>query len=146
MLTRKQKMLLHTAAKSLGIDEAQRRVIQTNAGGFYSAADKTASREGFAAVMAFYEDRSGGRLDGFTAGYWRDAVAKNQRGDDTDRLVWRIRREADALGWSAADTDAFLAGRHMSAGKVASVADASAYWLGKLLEALKQMNRRRRVG
>ena len=139
-------MLLHTAAKSLGIDEAQRRVIQANVGGFYSAADKTASREGFAAVMAFYEARSDGKLDGFSEGYWRGAVAKNQSGDGTDRLIWRIRREAEALRWSDADVDAFLAGGHMSAGKAARVADASGYWLGRLLEALKQMNRRRCVG
>ena len=143
-LTNKQKMLLHVVPAGLRppIDEAQRRVIQRTVGGFYSSADATATREGFVSVMAFYEDRSGGRLDGFSQGYWADARDKNERGEQTDRLTWRIAREAEALGWSADQVDAFLAGRHMSSGKCRGVADAPAYWLSRLLEALIRMNAR----
>ena len=143
-LTNKQKMLLHVVPAKLSppIDEAQRRVIQRAVGGFYSSADATATREGFVSVMAFYEDRSGGRLDGFSQGYWADARDKNERGEQTDRLTWRIAREAEALGWSADQVDAFLAGRHMSSGKCLSVQTAGVYWLSRLVEALIRMNAR----
>jgi len=143
-LTRKQKMLLHVVPAGLTppIDEAQRRVIQRTVGGFYSGADASATREGFVAVMAFYESRSGGAMDGFSPGYWADAQRKNERGESTDRLIWRIRQEAESLGWSADHVDAFLQGRHMSAGKCASLDDASVYWLRRLVEALKRMKSR----
>ena len=141
-LTNKQKALLHMAAEKLGIDEAQRRIIQQNVGGFFSAADRTAGHEGFCAVMAFYEDRSGGRLAGCTEGYWRDSHAKNAGRVPTHRLIRRIDSEADLLGWTRLHVDNFLAGKHMTSGGHTSVQDAPAYWLRRLLQALIEMNKR----
>jgi len=142
-LSRKQKAMLHIVPSALGIDEAQRVIIQANVGGFTSAADPLASREGFVAVMAFYEDRAGGRLDGYSPGYWKQA---DRDATPADRLRWRVRRDAEALGLPAAQLDAFIAGPHMSNGGCTGVGDASAYWLGRTLEAIKAIDRRARAG
>lgn len=136
----KQIKLLHVVPRNLGIDDPQRRLIQRNVGGFHSAADRTATREGFIAVMTFYEDRAGGRLDGFTAGYWRDEDAS---ANPTDRITWRCRKEARDLGLSDGQLDAFVAGSHMSRGAYATLADCPAYWLRKVLQALVEIRRRR---
>jgi len=139
MLSNGQKRALHAAARQAGLTEAERRLVQRNVGGFHSAADRTATREGFIAVMAFLEARCGGRLNGCGEGYWRgqDAAA-----NPLDRLRWRIRREAEARGWTEADAEAFLASRHMSGGACRLLAEAPAYWLTRLLQALIEMNRR----
>ena len=147
MLTRKQKMLLHVAAKEAGVDEPARRVIQRNVGGFYSAADKTATHEGFAAVMAHYEHLAGKQLARFSAGYWRDADQANRRKAEggpapTDRLKWRIAREAEAMGMTNDDVDRFLSSDKMSSGLFLTVADADAYWLNRLLQSLIEMRKR----
>ena len=142
MLTNKQKTLLHLIPKGLGVDDAQRRVIQRNVGGFYSAADKTASHAGFAAVMAYYEDRAGGQLERYTPGFWAAAVEKTS-GEDRSRLLWRIEREAEALTWRyPEDVNAFLASKKMSGGKYADVRETPIYWLSRLLQALIEMRRR----
>jgi len=149
-LTRKQLMLLHAVPTRLGIDEAARRLIQRNAGGFYSAADATVTREGFIAVMAFYEQFAGGDLGHlgfrFTAGYWRD---EDLRANPLDPLRHRLRADAAAIGLSGESLDAFLAGEHMSCGACSGVDDASAYWLRRAIEACKAIRRRgglRRAG
>ena len=139
ILSNKQKMLLHTAAAQAGVSEDSRRMIQRNVGGFHSAADPTITREGFIGVMAFYEARCGGRLRGFTAGYWQDQDAK---ADPTDALVHRVRQEAYALRMSDRQLELFLAGPHMSGGACETVETATAYWLRKCLEALKAIRRR----
>jgi len=139
-LSRKQKMLLHTVPAAMGIDDHERRLIQRNVGGFHSAADKTCTREGFIACLAFYEDRAGGSLAGFTAGYWR---GEDRKANPTDAIAWRCRQEAQAMGLAADQLDAFVAGPHMSRGAYATLADCPAYWLRKVLEGLKAIRRRR---
>lgn len=141
MLTKKQKMLLHMAPDRLGIDEAGRRTVQRNVGGFCSAADSDATHEGFVAVMAFWETRSGGCLDGFTPRYWQRADAEK---NPTDRLCWRIRQEAAELALTAGQVDAFLAGKHMSGGRYHTVQEAPAYWLRRVLQALIEIRKRRK--
>jgi len=146
MLTNPQKKALHAVARRLGIDDEQRHLIQRNIGGFHSAADRTASHDGFAAVMAFYEDRAGGCLHGNTAGYWAAAHARNEARDgdgSPDRLTWRIRRTAEQLGWTELDVEAFLASEHCSSGRFVRLADANAYWLRRCLDGLQAIARRR---
>lgn len=138
-LTNGQKKALHVAARQAEIPEDMRRTIQRRIGGFWSAADKTASREGYIAVMAFYEDRCNGQMGGFTRGYW---AAENEKANPTDPLVWRIRREAAAMGLSSDKLDAFLAGPHMSSGACEDVETAPAYWLRKLLQGLIEIRKR----
>ncbi len=96
-LTNGQKRALHVAARQAGIDEQQRRIIQRNIGGFHSAADKTASRQGFIACMGFYERRCGGALEGNTAGYWQ---GEDDRANPTDSLVFACRKLAGRMGLS----------------------------------------------
>jgi len=142
-LSNRQKMLLHTVPKALGIDDDQRRMIQSNLGGFHSAADGTASREGFIAVMAFYEARAGGALDGFTAGYWRQADAEASPADATR---YHLRRIAEEIDWPAGLLDRFIAGPHMSNGACTGIDDAPEYWLLRAIEALKVIKARARRG
>jgi len=132
-------MLLHVAASAAGVTEDERRLIQRNVGGFHSAADPTTTREGFIAVMAFYESRCGGALAGFTAGYWQREDAK---ANPTDALIYRLRQEARSLGISDRQLDLFIAGKHMSGGACDSVETATAYWLRRCLEALKAIAKR----
>jgi len=140
MLTNGQKKALHSAARQAGIGEEHRRTVQRNLGGFHSAADRTASRAGFIAVMAFYERLCGGTLHGCTAGYWQGQDAGE---NPTAALGYRVIQEARALGMDKASLDGFLAGPHMSSGLYATVEDAPAYWLRRCLEALKAMRARR---
>jgi len=139
-LTNGQKKALHVAARSAGVPEDMRRGLQLRIGGFYSAADATAARQGFIAVMAFYEARCGGRMGACTAGYW---AGENAKANPTDSLVYRIRAEAAALDMTEPSLDAFLAGEHMSRGACESVATAPAYWLRKLLQGLIEIRKRR---
>jgi len=139
-LTNGQKKALHSAARQAGLDEQERRLIQQNIGGFFSAADRSASREGFIAVMAFCEKRCGGCLAGCTVGYWS---AQDAQANPLDGLRHRLNHQAAAMGWSPGDVDRFLASEHMSSGLYGSVEDAPAYWLGRLLEALKAIASRR---
>ena len=139
-LSNKQKMLLHVAAAQAGVSEDDRRMIQRNVGGFHSAADTTTTREGFIAVMAFYESRAGGALRGFTRGYWQ---GQDAQANPTDALVHRVRQEAYRMGMSDRQLDLFIAGPHMSGGACESVETAPAYWLRRCLEALKAIGARR---
>jgi hypothetical protein len=140
-LSNRQKMLLHVASKAAGvIEESDRRLVQRNLGGFYSAADSTATRQGFIACMAHYERLAGGALDGFTAGYW---VGEDAKATPVDGLLWNITQQAGRMGWDPDEIDRFLAGKHMSSGTFSTVHEANAYWLTRLLEAMKAMARRR---
>jgi len=121
------------------VSEADRRLIQQNIGGFYSAADRTASRVGFLRCMATFEWRCGGALPWGTHHYWRQAA---DEADPLDGLRWRIDRMAESLGWSAGDVDAFLASDHMTSGRYGSVREAPRYWLSRLLDALKAIHAR----
>ncbi len=139
-LSNKQKMLLHTAAAEAGCpNDELRKSVQWNIGGFHSAADPTATREGFIAVMAFWEAKAGGKLKYYSAGYWagEDAAAT-----PLDSLRYALRRKAEAMGLAAEQLDAFIAGEHMSCGTCASVADADAYWLRRTIVALDAIAKR----
>ena len=138
-LTNGQKKALHIAAHNLGLTEEERRLIQRNIGGFFSAADETASREGFIAVMAFYEARNGGLLAGNTKGYWK---AEQDKACPADRLRYRVEREAATMGWTPAHLDAFLHSPKMTNGLFKTVAEAPGYWLHKTLQALLSIKRR----
>ncbi|HUT58071.1 MAG TPA: hypothetical protein VNA25_09510 [Phycisphaerae bacterium] len=140
-LSNKQKALLHMIPAGLGIDEAQRRIIQRNVGGFYSAADRAVTRWGFQRVMGYYEDRAGGKLDGFSAGYWSGQAAA---AGPEDGLLWRVCEEARQLDWSVDDANRFMASTHMSSGRFQRVAEADTYWLTRMVQALIEMNNRRR--
>jgi hypothetical protein len=147
MLTLGQKKALHSAAREAlgqaGYDaqelESMRRTIQQRIGGFWSAADRRASRFGFIAVMAFYEQLAGGQLTGFTKGYWGD---QDHRSNPTDALLYAVRRQAAAMGLSPDGLNRFLASKHVTGGAYTNVAEAPAYWLRRLLEALKAITRR----
>ncbi|HUU90184.1 MAG TPA: hypothetical protein VM238_03125 [Phycisphaerae bacterium] len=139
MLTNGQKKALHVAARRLGLPDDVRRMVQWNAGGFYSAADATASREGFIAVMAVYEARSGGQMPGCTEGYWQ---AEDRKANPADALRFLVRKAAAELGLDDAAADRFIAGERMSRGGCDGVADATPYWLRRCLEAFKAMRRR----
>ena len=138
-LSNRQKMLLHVAASAAGADEAERRLVQQNVGGFYSAAEPV-TRQGFIAVMAFWEHKAGGTLASFTESYWQ---AEDAKANPTDAVIHRIRTEAAALGLGRQQLDAFAAGKHMSNGRYATVDQMPAYWLRRCLEGLKAIRRRR---
>ena len=162
MLTTGQKRALHAAARrALGDQfdgaelEHMRRQIQRRIGGFHSAADRTATREGFIQVMAFYEElcaRRGVRLErtgghpaakqrgGDPDRYWRDQAAAARPGD---ALRYRLRAEAARVGMDRAALDEFIRGPHMSGGACADVDSASPYWLRRCLEAIKAIGQRR---
>ena len=133
-LSRKQKMLLHRSAQEAGYGDEERRAVQRNIGGFFSAADKTCTREGFIAVMAFYEARMPERkLRGFTPGYWAE---QDRTANPLDALRARINQEAASMGWAADDVDRFLASKHMSSAMYGTVTDAPGYWLRRLLQGM----------
>lgn len=141
-LTNGQKKALHAAAREAHLDDAGYRTALRNLAGVGSATDPRATREGFISVMAFFEHEAGGRLHGCDAGYWQKEM---ETARPADALLWRIRRDAAALGWAEADLDAFVAGPRMSGGRFARLADAPAPWLVKILEALKAMRGRQEV-
>jgi hypothetical protein len=91
--------------------------------------------------MAFLEARAGGQLRGCTAGYW---AAENVKANPTDRLRWRVNREAAAMGWTPEHVDNFLHSDRMSNGLFGTVADAPAYWLRRLLDAMLAIQKRGR--
>lgn len=140
MLTAGQKKALHCAARQAGLDRDGYTMVIRNVGGFDSAADRTAGREGFIAAMAFFEARCGGRLAGNTPGYW---AAEHARANPRDGLLYRIRQVAGALGMSPQALDEFLHGPHCSSGLYATLDEAPVRWLAKLLEGLKAIQRQR---
>jgi len=141
-LSRIQKMLLHTIPAKLGIDAAQRRIIQWNVGGFYSAADPV-SREGFICVMAHYEQCAGGDLGQLGCscepGYWQ---AESDKATPADSQREHLRRLACQIGMAPAALDAFLAEPKMSSGACTGLADCPPYWLGRAIEAAKAIVKR----
>jgi len=142
-LTNGQKQALHAAARMMGpaFTDGMRRAVQQRIGGFYSAADKTASRLGFIACMAWYEtelEKLGKQL-ARTRTYWRDELAKAVPGDG---LRYRVRQLAKDLGWDDDRLDAWIAGEHMSKGAAADVRTANIYWLRKAVDGLAAMARR----
>ena len=139
MLTNGQKRALHAAAREAGIDDADRRMIQWNVGGFHSAADRTASRYGFVCVMAFIEARCGGQLRGNTPGYWQ---AARDGSSESSAMEYAIRADARRLGWSDADVDAFVASTHMTSGAFGELAGLPPYWLARVRQALIEISRR----
>lgn len=142
MLTNGQKRALHVAAREAGLTEEERRIVQRTVGGFHSAADRTATRVGFIRVMAHYEELCGGRLSGKTRGYW---ASQSDRADPLDAMRYAIREQANLLGWRPEQVDRFLASDHMSSGRYRRVRDAPAYWLHRLLSALKVLVAREEV-
>ena len=141
-LTNGQKKALHSAARQAGLNDDQRRMIQTGIGGFDSAAAAGWSRDGFIRVMAHYEQEyCGGCLRGCTPHYWRDQA---RGAGPNDRLRFAIRREAAALPepMTPEQLDAFLS--RMSGGKETDVVAAGFYWLSRLFDGLKALGARRR--
>ncbi len=140
-LSNRQKMVLHLAAKEAGCpgDEV-RRSVQWAIGGFRSAADPTATRQGFIAVMAFWEARNGGKLTYYTRGYW---AGEDKTTNPLDGLRWTLRQRAEALGLTGPQLDAFIAGEHMSNGACADVNAADAYWLRRTIIALDAIRKRK---
>ena len=130
-LSYKQKQALHSAARNAGVNDEQRRVIQMNLGGFYSAADRTARREGFIACMAFYEARCGGRIHGNTEGYWK---AEDAKANPVAPMLLKARKLAGLLGLTNIQIDQFVAGKHMSDGRYATLDELPAYWLRKVID------------
>jgi len=135
-----QKRALHVAAREAGVeDDGQRRIIQYNLGGFSSAREPTAHREGFLAVMAFYERRAGGQLGHAAPGYWQYEDAK---ANPLDGLRHRARTLAGRLGLDDLSLDRFVSGRRMTNGLYQDLAECPAYWLRRVIEGLKAMERR----
>lgn len=141
MLTNGQKKALHSAARQAGLSDEMRRSVQRRLGGFYSAADRTATRWGFLAVMAFLERQAGGRLRGNTAGYWQEACEKER---PEDALRFKARALGAELGMDGGDLDRFLASDRVSGGRARDLASAPRWALRKLVEALKAMRERQR--
>jgi len=142
-LTAKQKALLHWVPARLGMRDDARRLVQRNVGGFHSSADAV-SREGFIAVMAFYEDRFDGRqVPGFTAGYWR---AQSDEANPTDAQVHRARLIARRMGWSDADLDRWACGPRMAGGQYERIEEMPAYWMRRVIDGLRAMEARLRGG
>jgi len=140
-LSNKQKQALHSAARAAGVNDVSRRTIQWNVGGFYSAADATCSREGFIAVMAFYETQYlQGCVPGFTAGYW---ARQDREANPTDAVLHRIEQLRAALGLPKDKLDEFIHGPHFTRGLYRGIDELPAVWLRKLLEALKAIARRK---
>jgi hypothetical protein len=139
-LSNKQKARLHQAAQAAGYTDKERyrEVLQKEAG-VRSSADLRITREGFIRVMAFFEGQCAGQLPRSSPGYW---FGESMRADGTDSLRVAVERERTALGWSPETLEAFLAGPHLSAGKCPRLADATAYWLSRLLDAMKAMRKR----
>jgi len=143
-LTNRQKTLLHVVPGQLAIPDCDRKTIQRNVGGFTSAADRDATHEGFAAVMAHYERTAGGELPSFTPGFWAAAHGRNERegGGTAGRLRYAIGRQAANMGWTPNDVDEFLAGKHCSDGKCQSTEDVTAYWLSRCLNGMRAIAER----
>ena len=139
MLTNGQKKALHSAARQIGLADELRRSVQRRLGGFYSAADRTATRHGFLAVMAFLEGQAGGRLRGNTHGYWQAAYEKE---DPESALRYKARALGADLGMDPGDLDRFVASDRVSGGRAADLASAPRWALRKLVEALKAMRER----
>ncbi len=139
-LTNKQKQALHSAARAAGVTEEQRRMIQYNVGGFYSAADSTVSRGGFIAVMAFYESRCNGTLPGCAPDYWK---GQDTKANPTGPMVYLAKMLSSQLGLAPEQLDAFIAGPHFSRGQFHALDDLPGVWLRKLIEALKAMLKRK---
>lgn len=137
-LSKKQKMLLHTVPAALGISNEERILIQRSLGGFHSAADPTAGREGFIAVMAHYEARSPGqKIAGNTPGYWAAENKKVTSGEaGRQAKLAMIYKAKLQLNWSYITLDNFLGGPRMSNGVFGHIDEASDYWLKKCLQAL----------
>jgi len=135
-LTNGQKKGLHAAARQAGLDEAAYRLVLRNLAGVSSSTDARFTRISFITCMAFFEEAAGGTLRGCTPRYWQGEMESAR---PADGLLWRIRRDAKALGWDEADLDRFLASAKMSSGRHVSLAGAPAVWLVKVLQALKAM-------
>jgi len=142
-LTNGQKKALHAAAGQAGLDDAGYRTALRNFARVKTSTDARITRVGFISVMAYFEYEAGGRLKGCDAGYWQREMATAR---PADALLWRIRSDAKALGWTQADLDAFVAGPNMSGGRFTTLDETPAVWLVKVLEAMKAMRGRQRAG
>ena len=131
--------LLHTAPAALGIDERERKLIQRNLAGAWSAKDMDVA--GFARVMAFYE-RHGWRDARWSATFWRGLAERS----DLLGLEGKVLKLASVLGWTRPDgkvdrprLDGFV-GR-TTGGRKASLNKCDRGELNALIEALKGMVR-----
>lgn len=138
-LTSGQKQALHAAARQAGVDDNDRRMIMRNVGGFSSCADKTITRQGFIAVMAFLEKMADGQLKGSQRDYW---LSQDRAANPTDALVHRLRKEAGYIMMDDAALNAFLASPKMSSGRYTDITQCPIYWLRRCIEAVKAMAKR----
>ena len=138
-LSKGQKYALHAAARAAQCDDARYRQVLKRLAGVRSCTDPRLTRENFIRVMAFFEGECAGRLPGFSPGYW---FGQDLRTDPGDSLRFACRREAKALGWTDEDLNAFLASDRCSSGHCLRLADATSYWLSRLLDALKAIRAR----
>ena len=139
MLTNGQKRALHSAAREIDLSDEDRRLVQFNIGGFVSAADQRASRYGFICVMAWYENRAGGKLRGSDPGYWQ---LEERRADPGDAVRYAIEREATALGWTRDRLEQWIGGVHMTSGAFRTLRDLPPYWLKRVLDGLLAIRKR----
>ncbi len=139
-LTNRQKMAIHSAARQAGVNDEQRRIVQYNLGGFWSAADTHASHEGFVAAMAHFERTAGGTLRGNTAGYWAE---QDQKKNSTRRLLWKVRELAKPLHFTEQQLDQLVAGPHGTKGVYQHLNELPACWLRNIIEALKAIAKRK---
>ena len=106
-LTNGQKQAIHCAARQAGVDPRENedtyRLILWNCGGFRSAADKQAKRTGYIAVMAFFEEKAGGQLEGASPGYW---TGQYDIANPRDAIIHKIEEEGAALGLTREQLDA----------------------------------------
>ncbi|MCX5682062.1 MAG: hypothetical protein NT049_00020 [Planctomycetota bacterium] len=148
-LSNRQKAILHQAAQAAGYDRVmdaqgilhreRYRLVLRKIAGVESSTDPRFSHQGFIRVMAFFEGEAGGRLRGFSPGYW---LEQDRQSDPGDSLRFACRREADALGWSDEDLDKFVASPRCSSGRHHRLADAPRYWLMRALDAMKAIRGR----
>lgn len=129
--------LLHTAPRSLGIDDTQRRTVQRNVGGFESAADM--DFPALAKVLAFWESR-GWKDSRRGTHHWRKLAERA----DLLPMENKIMKLADVLGWTNyygrvdfKRLNGFV--RRMTKRKDAALNNCDGQELWKIIEALKVM-------
>jgi len=136
-----QTGLLHAAPAALGVDDRQRRLVQRNVGGAWSAADM--DFPAFVAVMAFWE-RCGWRDRRREARFWRRLAARG----DLLGLESKALKLASLAGWTRDDghvdfrrLDGFV--QRQTDGRRRSLRQCDREDLYQVIEGLKALGGRR---
>ncbi|MFA5123596.1 hypothetical protein [Zavarzinia sp.] len=145
-LTRWQLGLLHSAPASLGVLEDERKLVQANLGGAWSAKDMDYA--GLCRVMAFWESK--GYVDPANGpGWW----AAQEDGSRTVALRGKVLKLAALAGWIVqgrpegrnvdfARIDAFCAAQFAGRSGCSRLKDAGPGDLLELVEAFKEIAKR----